>query len=60
MQPVQQSEPPTVRLIDPGCQPTREEPEEEDLRADATFEEALQAITRTVKVACCKPKRPRR
>lgn len=55
----QQPDIPTVRTIDPSYQPTKAELEE-GLRVDATFEEALKAVTRTVKVQYYKPERKRR
>ena len=58
---VKQAKPeiPTVRTVDPSYQPSAAELEE-DLRVDATFEEALKAVTRTVKVEYYKPERKRR
>lgn len=49
---------PTVRTVHPDYQPTKAELEQ-DLRVDATFDEALKAVTRTVKVEYYKPGRKR-
>jgi len=51
-------ETPTVRTVDPTYQPSKAELEE-DLRVDATFEEALKAVARTVKVEYYMPERKR-
>ncbi len=51
-------EPPTVKLIHPNYQPTREELEE-PIRTDATMEEMAEALTRTVKVEHVWPRRRR-
>ncbi len=40
-------EPREVELLHPSCQPSKAEPEEE-LRVDATFEEAVQALAQPV------------
>lgn len=50
---------PAIKLVDPSYSPSREELAE-DLRVDATFEEALHAVTRTVRVEFVKPKKRRR
>lgn len=50
---------PTVRLIDSGYSPSREELAE-DLRVNATLEELGKAVTRTVNVEFYKPRRKRR
>ena len=55
---VKQAKPeiPTVRTVDASYQPSKAELEE-DLRVGATFEEALKAVTRTVKVEYYEPGR---
>ena len=50
-------EPREVELVHPSYQPSKAELEE-DLRVDATFDEAVQALVRPVKVRYVK--RPRR
>ena len=59
MKPTKQSDIPTVKLLHPSYQPSREELEE-DLRVDATLEELGKAVTRTVNVEYYKPVRKRR
>ena len=55
-----QPEPQEVELVHPSYQPSKAELEE-DLRVDATFDEAVQALVRPVKVRYVKyPKRNRR
>ena len=54
---VKPPEPPVVELVHPSYQPSKAELEE-DLRVDATFDEAVQALVRPVKVRYVKyPKR---
>ncbi len=57
--PDQQPEIPTIQLIHPLYQPTREELAEA-LSVEATLEELGQVVTRTVKVQYYKPNRARR
>ena len=53
------AEPPVLELVPPSYQPSKAELEE-DLRVDATFDEAVQALVRPVKVRYVKrPKRAR-
>ena len=53
-------EPPVIGLVHPSCQPSKAELEE-DLRSGATFDEAVQALVRPVKVRYMKnPKGKRR
>ena len=50
-------EPPEVEIVRPAYQPSKAELEE-DMRVDATFEEAVQALTRPVRVRyMSRPKR---
>ena len=51
------AEPPVIELVHPSYQPSKAELEE-DLRVDATFDEAVQALTQPVKVRYVR--RPRR
>ena len=52
-------EPPVLEVMHPSYQPSKAELEE-DLRVDATFEDAIQALVRPVKVCYVKyPKRSR-
>ena len=51
-------EPPVLEVLHPSYQPSKAELEEEDLRVDATFDEAVQALVRPVKVRYVR--RPRR
>ena len=54
-----QIEPPVIDLVHPSYQPSKAELEE-DLRVDATFDEAVQALARPVKLRYVKyPKRKR-
>ena len=50
---------PTVKLIHPSYQPSREELGQ-DLRVDASFEEIAKAVTRTVNVEYVKPESRKR
>ena len=51
------AEPPVIELVHPSYQPSKAELEE-DLRVDESFEEAVQALVRPVKVRYIKyPKR---
>ena len=53
------AEPPVLELVHPSYQPSKAELKE-DLRVDATFEEAVQALAQPVKVRYLKhPKRRR-
>ena len=53
------AEPPVIELVHPSYQPSKAELEE-DLRVDATFDEAVQALVQPVKVRYVKyPKRRR-
>ena len=52
------AEPPVVELVHPSYQPSKTELEE-DLRVDATFEEAVQALAQPVKVRYVKYPKPR-
>ena len=53
------AEPPVLEVMHPGYQPSKAELEE-DLRVDATFDEAVQALVRPVKVRYVKyPNRKR-
>ena len=53
------AEPPVLELVHPSYQPSKAELEE-DLRVDATFEEAMQALAQPVKIRYIKqPKRRR-
>lgn len=51
-------EPPVLEVMHPSYQPSKAELEE-DIRVDATFEEAIQALVRPVKVRYVKYKRTR-
>ena len=55
----QQADPPVVELVHPSYQPSKAELKE-DLRVDATFEEAVQALVRPVKVHYVKRSRGER
>ena len=48
---------PVVEIVHPSCQPSKAGLEE-DVRVDATFEEAVAALVQPVKVRCIR--RPRR
>ena len=50
---------PTVKLIHPSYQPSRAELEQ-DHRVNATFDEIVKAVTRTVNVEYVKPRKRRR
>ena len=54
-----QPKPPVVEVVHPSYQPSKAELEE-DMRIDATFEEAVQALTRPVRIRYIPrpPKRP--
>ena len=54
---VKPPEPPVVELVHPSYQPSKAELEE-DLRVDATFEEAVQALAKPVRIRYIK--RPRK
>ena len=53
------AEPPVIELVHPSYQPSKAELEE-DLRVDATFEEAVQALAQPVKIRYVRRPRARK
>ena len=53
------AEPPVLELAHPSYQPSKAELEE-NLRVDATFEEAVQALAQPVRIRYIKRPKPRR